>query len=242
MNSPISPPELELDWPDSMLVRQQILQEYARHTGKSFIKKIPSVEELREVSAWMNHHAETLLPAMTKQRSVLTQVFFSSLSSKANSLAQFHCPICVSNQSEEPAWSIPIRISPISKQSASQTRTKGKVGAFERAIASGLARRGPWLAPGESVCLLILFVVHPTTNQKDLDNMSKAIVDAIKNILFGDDRRIDHLNLIRLKAPDEEYVWINLRKSDLNNHSNVLFPGVHHSWAGTQVLDLADFM
>jgi Holliday junction resolvase RusA-like endonuclease len=188
----------------------------------------------------MNKHAATFLPALMRHRKVLIQSFFSSLSSKASSLAQFHCPLCSWKGDDGPVWTIPIRIPPISKQAASQA--KGKVAAFERAIASRLVDRGPWLGPADSVCLLLLFVVHPTAKHKDLDNMAKAIVDAVKSILFGDDRRIDHLNLIRLKAPSEEYVYVNLRKSRLNDHSNVLLCEMNHSWAGAEVLDLSTFM
>ena len=78
--------------------------------------------------------------------------------------------------------------------------------------------------------------------QKDLDNMAKAIVDAVKNVLFGDDRRIDHLNIIRIKSPDEEFVYLNIRQTKLNEHNDVLVPRMLHSWAGAEVLNLEDFI
>jgi Endodeoxyribonuclease RusA len=240
LEPPLLPSELKLESPDPLVVREQFLLEFVRHTGQQFANTEPSSAELRDVSAWLNKHADTFLPELTRHRRVLVQSFFSSLSSKASSLAQFHCPLCSGNGNDGPVWTIPIRIPPISKQAASQA--KGKVAAFERAIASRFTGGGPWLGPADSVCLLLVFVVHPTAKRKDLDNMAKAIVDAVKSILFGDDRQIDHLNLIRLKAPGEEYVYINLRKSRLNDHSNVLLREMHHSWAGAQVLDLSKFM
>jgi hypothetical protein len=72
--------------------------------------------------------------------------------------------------------------------------------------------------------------------------MAKAILDAIKNVLFGDDRRIDHLNIIRIKSPDEEFVYLNIRETRLNEHDDVLFPQMLHSWAGAQPLNLEDFL
>lgn len=237
--APLLPPELALELPDPLVVREQFLKEYMRHTGNGFAAEDPSAEELHDVSAWMNQHSALFLPALVRHRSVLIQTFFSSLSAKASGLAQFHCPLCSGKGDEGPVWTIPIRCPPISKQAA---QARGKAAAFERAIASRLTNYGPWLGSTDSVCLLIVFVVHPTVKRKDIDNMAKAVVDSVKNILFGDDRQIDHLNLIRLKATEEEYIYINLRKSYINDHSDVLFRGAHHSWAGAEVLDLENFM
>jgi hypothetical protein len=72
--------------------------------------------------------------------------------------------------------------------------------------------------------------------------MAKALLDAIKNVLFGDDRKIDHLNIIRIKSPGEEFVYLNIRETRLNDHDDVLFPQMSHSWDGSEALNLEDFM
>lgn len=85
-------------------------------------------------------------------------------------------------------------------------------------------------------------VVRAQGAQNELDNMAKAIVDVLKNVLFGDDRRIDHLNIIRMKSPEKEYVYLNIRQTQLNEHSDVLVPRMLHSWAEAEVLNLEDFV
>jgi Holliday junction resolvase RusA-like endonuclease len=114
--------------------------------------------------------------------------------------------------------------------------------AFERAIAHRFADHRTRFGLQDSICLTIVFVVKEKGAQKDLDNMAKAIVDATKTILFGDDRKIDHLNILRIKSPDEEYVCLNIRKTTINQRDDVLVRRMLHSWAGAAVLNIEDFM
>ena len=72
--------------------------------------------------------------------------------------------------------------------------------------------------------------------------MAKAILDATKTILFEDDMEIDHLNLIKIQQGTEDYIVINIRKSKLNQHRDVIFKTLAHGWAGQKLLDLKDFM
>lgn len=244
MNSTALPPKVPLALTEEHIdvhrVREQIFQEYARHTGQSLTLPEPTESELEQVAAWMNGNAETFSHLLLRRRSRLVPVFSASLSQKISCIAQFHCPLCSRSSTGEPSTTIPIRIPPISKQSAAQTR--GKVKAFEGAIAHRFQGREPPLSSSARVCLLIVFVVSHSRRKRDLDNMAKAVVDALKNVLFGDDRSVDHLNLLRIEAPDEEYVYINIRESSLNDHSDVLLPRMLHSWGGAEALDLAKFL
>jgi hypothetical protein len=74
--------------------------------------------------------------------------------------------------------------------------------------------------------------------------MSKALLDALKGeVLFGEDLDIEHLNLLKIKwVGEEDFIFVNIRKSGLSLHKNVLFKSMHHSWAGAEFLDLKDFM
>jgi Holliday junction resolvase RusA-like endonuclease len=244
MNTTDSPPTvpsaLTDEHLDVCLVRTQLLQEYVRHTGRLLTAPEPTDTELEQVASWMNKNAETFSHLLLRRRSRLVPAFSATLSQKVSQLAQFHCPLCSHTPTGIPSSTIPIRIPPISKQSAAQAR--GKVKAFEAAIAHRFKGRAPHLPASARVCLLIVFVVSRKRRKRDLDNMAKAVVDALKNVLFGDDRGIDHLNLLRIESPDEEYVYVNVRESSLNDHSDVLLPRMHHSWGGAEVLDLAKFM
>jgi Holliday junction resolvase RusA-like endonuclease len=234
------PPELLADWPDLATVRSQILAAYSLQTGSQFSTP-PTEEELESVVTWLNKNADTFLPHYFRRRQVQVPVFSPTLSSKISGLAQFHCPICDTKVGQFPVETIPIRISPVSKQAIGK---KPKLrAAFERAIRHRFSGRAASFSPDQSICLLIVFVVSKKGAQKDLDNMAKAIIDATKSVLFGDDRQIDHLNIIRIKAPPgEEYIYLNLRQTTLNQHHDVLAPRLLHSWAGATPLELKVFL
>jgi Holliday junction resolvase RusA-like endonuclease len=233
------PPSLLAEWPDGALVRKEVLELYELQTGNKLRSPTPTPDEEAAVVAWWNKNYFTVSGGLLRSSRVRVPAYSTSLSSKVSRLAQFHCPICATKEGLFPVYVIPIRIRPVSKQ-AQDSRMRG---AFERAIRFRFSdgRTQPFSAE-KSICLLIVFVVHATKAQKDLDNMAKALIDAVKLVLFGDDRQIDHLNIIRIKSPEEEYVYLNVRQTQLNEHKDVLFPRMMHSWAGAEVLNLDDFL
>ncbi|CAD5198487.1 RusA family crossover junction endodeoxyribonuclease [Pseudomonas sp. FEN] len=234
-----TPSELFKDRPESSKIRDQIFAAYELVEGLT-LSQPPSLAELESVCKWVNANDNTFLPLFVKYHRTLKRVYSSSLSEKISALAQHHCSICTIHDGGLPTHVISIRIPPISKQAAAQTR--GRRAAFERAIKYRFAGHLTPFPADTSICLLIVFVVKASGAQKDLDNMAKAILDAVKNVLFGDDRRIDHLNIIRIKSPDEEFVYLNIRETRLNEHHDVLFPRMLHTWAGAQPLNLEDFL
>jgi len=233
------PAELFKERPNSAKVREQILAAYQLATGIT-LSEPPSTAEIESVCIWMNKNYEFFLPILLKRHPILKKAYSASLSEKIMSLAQHHCPLCTIHEGGLPTHVMSIRIPPISKQSAA--RVKGRRAAFERAIKHRFANKNDPFPDHISICLLIVFVVKATGAQKDLDNMAKALLDAIKNVLFGDDRRVDHLNIIRVKSPGEEFVYLNIRETRLNDHDDVLFPQMLHSWGGSEALNLEDFM
>jgi Holliday junction resolvase RusA-like endonuclease len=234
------PPELRVEWPDPNRLRAQLLLLYAQHSGQTLSSPDPTEKELESVVQWLNQNAEAFLPYFGRRRETRIPVFSPSLSAKVFALSQFHCPICETKDGPFPVRIIPIRVTPVSKQA--MRKTPKKRAAFERAIRHHFANERNPFSPDTSICLLLVFVVREKGAQKDLDNMAKAIVDAVKNVLFGDDRRIDHLNILRIKSPDEEFVYLNIRETQINNHSDVLVPRMLHSWAGLEALNLEDFL
>lgn len=233
------PAELLKERPDNSMVRKQILDAYQTATGLH-LSQPPTLSELELVAGWINANYASFSLLFNKAHPTIKTVYSTSLSSKAFLLAQHHCPICTTHEDSFPARVFSIRIPPVSKQAAA--KKKGRREAFERAIKHRFADNSTPFPEHISICLLIVFVVKATGAQKDLDNMAKALLDAVKNVLFGDDRKIDHLNILRIKSPGEEFVCLNIRETRLNDHDDVLSPQMLHSWAGTKPLNLDDFM
>jgi len=237
---PFFPSELLAEWPEPNKLREQLLALYQQTTGRTLSSPTPTDSEMASVVEWLDQNTETFWPHYFRKRISAVPAFSPSLTAKVSALAQFHCPICATKEGLFPVHVILIRITPVSKQAIGQQPKKRA--AFERAIRHRFAGHKTPFPSDRSVCLLIVFVVKAKGTQKDLDNMAKAIIDAVKNILFGDDRRIDHLNVIRIKSPDEEFVYLNIRQTQLNEHGDVLVPRMFHSWAGAEVLNLEDFI
>ncbi|MFZ2725775.1 MAG: RusA family crossover junction endodeoxyribonuclease [Methylococcaceae bacterium] len=238
-NLPI-PSELKVESPNLLILKKQLLDLYEEQTGKTLNNLTNNDNEMSDIVVWLNKNSNTLFPYYYRRRSVAISIFSPDLSSKVLSIAQFHCPICQTESNKTPIHIIPIRISPVSKQAIS--KQKGMRVAFERAIRDYFKDKTTPFSSDKSICLLIVFVVKQKGIQKDLDNMAKAMIDSIKTILFGDDRQIDHLNIIKIKSPDEEYVYLNIRETILNTHHDVLVPRMLHSWAGQKIIDINNFL
>jgi Holliday junction resolvase RusA-like endonuclease len=232
--------ELQKDWPDPIFVRKEIFLAYNRDNAASQISNAPTRDELDQVVSWLNKEDEPLLTYFLKRRSVLMPAFSTSLSSKVSLLSQFNCPICRTSDGLFPVEIFPIQIPPVSKQVVSQK--KGYRAAFELAIKHRFSKKEASFSKDDRLCVMIVFVTSRKRRTKDLDNMAKAMLDAVKGVLFGDDRSIDHLNLLRLVSEDEEYVYLNIRKTKINEHHDVLSKHMHHSWAGAETLNLEDFL
>jgi hypothetical protein len=92
------------------------------------------------------------------------------------------------------------------------------------------------------ICLHILFVCGSERRTKDLDNMAKLLIDSIKDLIMGDDKHIDHLNIVRLSHEfEEECIFIRISNSNLNLRRDVAAKEFHHSWAGRTALILSDY-
>lgn len=234
--------ELDRDWPDPVVVRRLIFRTYNHDQSATLDVNTEDREQLATVISWLhgrdlNHDLQCLF---LKRRPVRVPVYSTSLSEKILSLAQIHCPICKTRDGLFPVEVLSIRIPPVSKQAISQK--KGFRAAFEKAIKHRFSNRAASFSKNDSLCVMIVFVTSKNRKAKDIDNMAKAMLDAVKGVLFGDDGRIDHLNLLRLVGDDEEFVSLNIRKTEINEHRDVLSKHMHHSWAGAEAIDLQDFL
>jgi hypothetical protein len=63
--------------------------------------------------------------------------------------------------------------------------------------------------------------------------MAKILMDALKGVIMEDDRYVDHLRLTRLaNNGGEEYVYVRISNSNLNDHSDVAGNVLLHEWGG----------
>lgn len=224
---------------DASELKEEIYNLYFSETGIILnIKKITQ-DEATNFCKWFNkkfregHHliksiafkkVETLLPYIS-----------TDISTKVLGLSQFHCPIC--RDSGFPIKIINIRIPAQSKQALDKTKRN----AFELAIAERIKKDFPFSSQ-DKLCLHIVFVLGINSRDKDLDNMSKALLDALKGNLFEDDMHIDHLSLLKIKYKiDGDYITINIRRSNINSSDDVLVPYAHMRW-GTDVINLDDYI
>jgi Holliday junction resolvase RusA-like endonuclease len=233
--------EKNKNYPDRVLLKSLLIQIYEKEVGEKVdLDKLTSEEQLKMIR-WFNLNLIQKI-GITYNRDVKVKIPYitASLSHKVSQISQFHCPLC-NNFGNSQILIIPIRISAISKQAMSKKPSLRK--AFEKAVQSRIKEKNRLFRKSDKICVFVTFVMGKKSKDKDLDNMSKALMDALQGSLFESDANIDHLNLIKIKHDgDEDFVKINIRKSNVNDHSDVLFPIMAHNWLGSQFLELKDFL
>lgn len=89
----------------------------------------------------------------------------------------------------------------------------------------------------DGVCLQLICVLNKSRD-KDVDNMAKLTIDALKGYIFDDDRQIHHLQVIKSFASlSEEHIKIGVAISQINNRSNILFDANNNSWGSNYKID-----
>lgn len=232
--------ELQSDNPDYPEIKAELISIYNQYhdTQLSTHEEI-SDEAYISLIQWIRQidYGTFLAACRRRDKSSSVSTYSLTLSEKISSLAQFHCPMCGGSF---PVSIIPIRIQPLSHQ-ASAARLHN---AFKRAIAFRLQRvKSDQSYVGKRLCVHTVFVTSLRQKEKDVDNMAKLFMDSLQGVLFENDKLVDHLSLMKIRHNgEEEYIYLNIRESKLNNHTDVLLPKLHHSWAGAESLNLQDFM
>ena len=166
---------------------------------------------------------------------VLDKSAHVTLSDKVSWLSQQRCHVC---HPDFPISVIALRISPESWQALDSIDKA----AFKAAVSHRFLNSHHIKAQEGRICLTFLFICSVRRRVKDLDNMAKLVMDSIKGIVMGDDRDVDHLNIMRLTHEDEEeYVTFRISASNINNHDDVVYRKLRHSWAGAELLKIEDF-
>jgi Holliday junction resolvase RusA-like endonuclease len=207
------------------VTRDDLKRLYERRTGQPW--------DAEAGYRWLAEHRLEL--DLVTNMPVLHATAHLDLSSKASWLAQHACLVCGAGF---PVSILPLRIAPESWQALG---TVDKA-AFKAAVAHRLAA-SPHVTPQHgAVCLRFVFVCSARRRVRDLDNMAKLLMDAVKGRVMGDDREADHLSLVRLAHEGhEEFVYLRIAPSDINRHRDVVEPRLHHDWADSPALRLEDF-
>ncbi len=235
--------ELEKECPDVDVLRKWCFAKYSKEINALFNPARANQSELIDFAQWLNfQRMEGDACLHNRKWPRLQEVLFSTFASKVLSIAQRHCFLCAGGRPIEdqfPTRLIPLRIRPISRQATKDELFK----AFQAAVQSYFERMPMSFDLPEKLCLSLTFVLSSTGRDKDVDNMAKAMQDAIARALSFDDRAILHLDVMKLIfSQNEEHAYARLAPSYINDHSDVLAPIFGHDWAGQPELNLADFL
>jgi len=234
--------EVKKEFPDFEKIKLFVLGAFNSENDKTYqsIEDLSDVEK-DEIIRWLNrcleYPSQTVTNIFLRKIPVMVPVISQSLSSKISFLSQFHCPLC--KVEDLGTIIMPIRISAISKQSSLHEIRK----AFEKAVASRFEKKDIRFSKGEKLCIHTVFVLSKKNRDKDLDNMSKALMDALEGNLFENDMDIQHSSLLKIHHDEEEdYIMLNFRRTNINQHNDVMFDKLAHGWTNQKFLDLNDFM
>lgn len=220
-------------------LRRHIIRSFNQHKNQTVPEDCPNdSEQLLPVVHWIRRQLRVSdSMANFYNRKVQRQAsYFETLSGKVNFVSQFDCPLC---RGGYPILNIPIRIKPQSHQSAPSEIKR----AFKAAIAHRFRDTNFNAIKNDVLCIMITFVISEERVQKDVDNLPKLLLDSLQGFMFENDRQIDHLNSIQLRwNGDEEWIMINVRRSDFNSRDDTFYRGMRHDWAGANFLDLESFM
>jgi len=69
--------------------------------------------------------------------------------------------------------------------------------------------------------------------------MAKILIDVLQGLLMPNDKKIDHLELIKFNTKYlEKHISISIGKSHLYDNSNILFRGSNIGWAGLDKMEI----
>jgi len=182
---------------------------------------------------WLNRNYEHL--GIYFKRPMLDKSAHITLSDKADWFSQRFCHVC---HPDSVISNMALRIRPESWQALDSDNKA----AFKAALAHRFSQRPHVARHNGRICLTFVFVCSATRRIRDVDNMAKLLMDSMKGHVMGDDKEVDHLNIIRLvHEGDEEFILVRISESNINDHSDVVEASLRHLWAGAEPLDLEAF-
>ena len=237
--------EMNKEHPDVPWLRRWMLDNYAAQSGDQIKLEDATPAQLAKLVHWLAfQEANDGTGTLRRRWRRLDHVLYSNYSLKIIMISQRHCFICYGGRPIDdllPVGTYVVRITPISRQ-ASRSKP-GMFEAFQAAFAERFSARPVDIGKTGAVCIALTFVLDGRKQDRDVDNMSKAILDAFSRAVGFDDKFVHHLDVVKLIFPvTEEYIYIRVAPSALNEHGDVVAPSFHQSWLGSQRIELADYM
>ncbi|WKL56686.1 hypothetical protein Q1W73_13555 [Asticcacaulis sp. ZE23SCel15] len=231
--------ELAKAEPDVDILRTWFVAEYQKTSGTPFDINSATVDDLGKFAGWLNFQilkVDLLVPISRAPR--LQNKYFANYSSKVTSISQRGCLIC---RTGFPVNIVNVRLPPVSRQAIKGPHFKAMQAAFKERF-SKLAGK---IGKDERLCVAATFVLSPSKkrNDKDVDNMAKATMDALARAIGFNDACVQHLDIVKLTFPDsEEYMVLRIAPTNLQDHDDTIVPVQHHSWGGTEPINLDDWL
>lgn len=235
--------------PDVNVFKKWLFEEYSRQSGKSINVDNATHQALRSLAAWFGFQGlNSELVLHFRRHPKLQAIFHPTYASKITTIAQRFCYICGAGRPSAemvPVHTLSLPINPMSRQKKSTRKfTKSRYfKAFKDAIKNHFLHRNMNLGPTGRFCLAVTFVLNARKKDKDLDNMTKALLDALAEALGFNDAHVHHLDLIKLIFPDvEECIFVHIAPSALNEHLDVIVPVTNFAKIGYYRIEPDKFM
>ncbi|WP_265429026.1 RusA family crossover junction endodeoxyribonuclease [Chryseobacterium sp. YIM B08800] len=207
-------------------LREELFLLFNKSKNKSYDQNDSSIEEEEEITGWITLNNVNFLGFDTKEHE---KRLFLNETQKVSFLLQSHCKIC---DDKLPISNFPVRITPLTRQTKTAFKNE-----FKKQFLNSPYGKQTGLSLNDKLCIKLVFVLN-NIRDKDLDNMAKLTLDALKELIKIDDKNIDHLELIKIKTKFlESYIHIRISKSDINTSKNIILKGEHLSWGGLLKLD-----
>lgn len=237
--------QMNKEAPDVSWLRRWMLANYAAQSGAQIQPETATPTQLAELARWLIfQEMNGGTGALRRRWRRLEHILHGDYSGKVGAISRRHCFMCHGGRPADDLFPVSkhtVRITPISRQ-ASESKP-GTFNAFQAAFVKRFSEHPVDIGKTGRLCIALTFVLSARKPDRDVDNMSKAILDAFSRAVGFNDRFVHHLDVVKLIFPcTEEYVFIRIAPSALNEHGDVVAPGFHHSWAGMQPIELADYM
>ena len=211
---------------DILELRRELFAIFNKVENKNYNPDTTTIIEEEEIIQWIAVNDVNFVGFKKKENS--SRVFVSEVT-KASFLAQNYCKIC---DEKGTISNFPIRIIPITRQTTTAFKNE-----FKQQFANSPYGKNTNLINTDKLCVKLVFVLN-NVRDKDVDNMAKITLDALKELIGIDDKNIDHLELIKIKTKYlESFIMFRISKSDINTNDNVILKGAHMSWAGLPQLN-----
>ena len=208
-------------------VRKEMFELFNKSENKNLNFKNSTAEENELIAKWLLKN-DVVFVGLKKELQKVKSIHLN-VTDKMQFYSQLHCRIC---GNQVPISNFPIRITPTTRQVKTQIKNK-----FKENFAKSPYGKTLGIRKDDRLCIKIVFILNKQRD-KDLDNMAKLTLDALKELIQIDDKNIDHLELVKLKSNYlESFISFRIAKSEINTKDDMILTGTNLEWAGLNKLD-----